>query len=162
MSQVVLTSSVQGQIAQSVPWLISYWLKEREKVFPFLTGARDFSLLANAQTESGTHTASHSMGTRGSSPAVNRPGHDVNHMSSSRVKVQNEGSYTFICLQCINRENSASVLCKLYQMETAINHIFLLLSSQRRHVLLPVAAREISGKRASSQRWRKAAEFGIN
>ena len=91
---------------------------------PFVAGTRDFPLLANAWTESGTHTASHSMGTRGSSLAVNWPGRDVNHLSSSRAEVQNEGSYTFVCLQCINRENSTSVLCKLHQMEAAITMFF--------------------------------------
>ena len=113
MSHLVLVCSKQGQIAQSVLWLISYWLNERENVVPIVAGVRDFSLLANAQTESGTHTASHSMGTRGSSLAVNRPGRDVNHLSSSRAEDQNEWIYTYVGLQYINRENLL-LLCANY------------------------------------------------
>jgi hypothetical protein len=73
-------------------------------VVPFVAGARNFSYLGNAQTESGSHAASHSTGTRGSSVAVTRPGRDVNHLSSSRAEDQNEWSYTYVRLQCINRE----------------------------------------------------------
>lgn len=101
-----------------------YWLNERESVVLFVAGARDFSLLAIAQTQSGTHTASHSMGTRDSSVAVNRPERDVNHLSLSRAEGQNEWSYTYVRLQCINRENYASALCKLHQAEAAIAMFF--------------------------------------
>lgn len=90
-----------------------------------MAGARDFSFLANTQTECGTHTASHSVGTRGFSVAVNRPGRDVNYSSSSRAEVQNEGSYTFVCLQCINKENSASASSKLHQVEDEVPIFFL-------------------------------------
>ena len=94
-------------------------------MFPFVAGARDFSFLANAHTESRTHTVWHSMDTRDSSLAVNRPGRDVNHLYSSRAKDQNEWSYTYVRLQCNNRENSASALCKLHQMDAAITIFFL-------------------------------------
>jgi hypothetical protein len=95
-------------------------------VVPFVAGARDISLPTNAQTECGTHTASHSMGTRGFSLAVNRPGHDVNHLSSSRTEDQNECNCTYKSLQCINKENSVSALCKLHQVEAEVTIFFLL------------------------------------
>ena len=128
----------------------------------FVAGARDFSLHANAQTESETHTASHSVGTRGSSVAVNRLERDVNHLSSSRAEGQNEWSYTYVRLQCINRGNNASALCKLRQVEAAITIIFLFSPPKGTTFFVPAPAREISGKRASSWRCRKAAEFGTN
>ena len=49
-----------------------------------------------------------------SSLAVNRTGRDVNRLSSSRAEVQNKWSYTFVCLQCINRENSVLLFCANY------------------------------------------------
>jgi hypothetical protein len=115
-------------------------------VVPFVAVARDFSLLANAQTESGTHTASHSMGTRGSFLTVNRPGRDFNHLSSSRTEDQNEWIYTYVGLQCINKENSASALCKLHQVEAAVT-IFFLFSPPKVATFLCQLQSEISGKR---------------
>lgn len=116
---------------------------------PFVAVVRDFSLLADAQTESGTPTALHSVGTRGSFLAVNRPGRDVKHLSSSRTEDQNEWIYTYVGLQCINKENSASALCKLHKRRLQLPYFSssLLPKSPR---FVPVAVREISGKRASS------------
>jgi hypothetical protein len=43
----------------------------------FPAGAREFSLLDSIQTNSGTYTASHPMGTGRSSPGVKQPEHET-------------------------------------------------------------------------------------
>jgi len=55
---------------------------------------RDFSLLQNAKTVSGAHTASCSMGTGGSFSGVKRRERDVNQAPPSSAQLKNEWSYT--------------------------------------------------------------------
>jgi hypothetical protein len=57
--------------------------------------ARDFSLLQNAQTGSGGHSASYSMGTGKFLPGVKRQGPtDIDYSLPSSAAVKNEWSYT--------------------------------------------------------------------
>jgi hypothetical protein len=52
----------------------------------------DFSFLHRVQTGHGFHPASYPMGTGGSSPRVNRPGHEADYSPPSSVEVKNGGA----------------------------------------------------------------------
>jgi len=58
-----------------------------------LVGPRDFSLLQNIQTHSGTHLASCSVGTGVLLLWLKWPGHEVNHSPPSCAEVEDEWSY---------------------------------------------------------------------
>jgi hypothetical protein len=49
-----------------------------------------FSLHHYAQSGSGSHPASYSVGTKGSFPGVKQPGCEADHITSSNAKVKNE------------------------------------------------------------------------
>ena len=64
--------------------------------------------LQNVQTKSGAHSASYSVGTRGSFSWVKQPRHEVNHSPPSSSRVRNEWSCTttsHICPSSIDRDN---------------------------------------------------------
>jgi len=54
------------------------------------------SLRKHVHTDSGAHSASYTMCTRGSSPGVERPGRKADHSSPSTADVKSTRSYTFI------------------------------------------------------------------
>jgi hypothetical protein len=58
-------------------------------------GAGNFSLHHRVQNDSGAHSASYPMGTRGSFPEVKRPGREADH-SHLMPRSKNEWSYTSI------------------------------------------------------------------
>jgi hypothetical protein len=55
-------------------------------------GAGNFSLHRRFQNGSGTQPASYSMGTKGSIPGVNRPGHEADHSPPSSAEVKVSGA----------------------------------------------------------------------
>ena len=57
-----------------------------------LTEPKDFSLLQNAQTGSGTHPDSYSISIGVRSRKLTRPGRDFDHSPPSSAEVKNEGS----------------------------------------------------------------------
>jgi hypothetical protein len=58
---------------------LAYGLDDQGSRVPFPSGAGNFSLHHRVQNGSGTHPASYSMGTRGSSPGVKQPRCEVAH-----------------------------------------------------------------------------------
>jgi hypothetical protein len=78
-----MNSSGAG-IAQSVTgWTAGVWLP---------AGIRDLYLLHSAQTGSGAHAASYSVGTGGFFPGVKRPGPEADHSPPSSVEDKNDGA----------------------------------------------------------------------
>jgi hypothetical protein len=68
-------------------------------------GARDFSVLPNAQTGCGAQPASYVM-----VPGAKRPGREVNLSPQSSAEVKSEWNYTYnrpVCLHGMDRDNCA-------------------------------------------------------
>jgi hypothetical protein len=94
-------------IAQSVQWL-GYGFENGRNFIWFLAGVRDFSLIRNVQTDSGSHPASYSMDTGGSSPGVMRPGRQAGYSPPSSTEAKNKWTYTAtpsICLRGVRRDS---------------------------------------------------------
>jgi hypothetical protein len=65
---------------------LCYGVDDRDSRVRFPAGAGNFSLHHRVQNDSGAHPASYPMGTRGSFPAVNRPGCEADHSLPSSIK----------------------------------------------------------------------------
>jgi len=85
---LIVLSNEEAGIVQSVWWL-GHWLGDAE-------GITEFSLSLNAQTGSGAHSASFSVGTGVLFWAVKRLGPEAENSLPSSVEVKNEWSYTSI------------------------------------------------------------------
>ena len=70
--------------------------------FSFLTFARDFCLVQNVQTSSGTHLGSYSVCTRVSSLGIKQPGSEADHVFPSCARVKNKWSHTFTPPVCFH------------------------------------------------------------
>jgi hypothetical protein len=73
---------------------IKIWTGCLRNSSPIPSKARDLSHTQNIQTESGTQTASYSVGTRDSFPGVKRLGCEADCSLPSSAKVKNERVYT--------------------------------------------------------------------
>jgi hypothetical protein len=72
----------------SVGIALGYGLDDRGSRVRFPTGSGNFSLHHLVQNGSGAHPASYSMGTRGSSLGVKRPGREADHSPPSSAEVE--------------------------------------------------------------------------
>lgn len=78
--------------------------------FCFLTFARDFCLVQNVQTSSGTHQGSYSVCTRVSSLGIKQPGSEADLLFPSCAMAKNKWSHTFtspVCFHDIYRDTFA-------------------------------------------------------
>jgi hypothetical protein len=64
------------------------WTPE-ESVFDSRLRQRDFSVFLSVHTDSGAHPASHTMGSGGSFPGINRQGFEAGHTPPYSVEVKN-------------------------------------------------------------------------
>jgi hypothetical protein len=99
-----------------------YGLDDRSSKVRFLAGADNCSLHHRVQNRSGAHTASYPMGTRGSFPAVKRPGREADPSPPSSSEVENAWSYTSILPNTSSGKICGTELCNVLLFRLSTEH----------------------------------------
>jgi hypothetical protein len=118
-----------GSRDSSVGIALGYGLDDRGSKVRFPAGAGNFSLHHHVQNGSGAHPDSYSMGTRGFSLGVKRPGREADHSPPSSAEVKYAWSYTS------TPQYVFMAWCLVKQRDNFT--FYLLLDTFREFVLLP-------------------------